>query len=86
MFARKVCAVVPAACRRAGDNTRTRTPRPLRTCLVTSRFNASNPSPSATNSRFSEYESFAKPITKTGLLRVILYYLNPITPPNNTQK
>jgi hypothetical protein len=32
------------------------------------------------------YESFAKPITKMGLLRVILYYLNPITPPKNTQK
>jgi hypothetical protein len=32
----------------------------------------------------NEYESFAKPNTKLGLLRVILYYLNPITPPKNT--
>jgi hypothetical protein len=34
----------------------------------------------------SVYESFAKLITKMGLLRVILYYLNPITPPKNTPK
>jgi hypothetical protein len=27
------------------------------------------------------YKSFAKPVTKTGLLRVILHYLNPINPP-----
>jgi hypothetical protein len=32
------------------------------------------------------YESFAKPVTKPGLLRVILYYLNPNTPPKNTSK
>jgi hypothetical protein len=32
------------------------------------------------------YESFAKPSTKTGLLRVILYYLNLLTPPKNTYK
>jgi hypothetical protein len=32
------------------------------------------------------YESFAKPITKTGLLRVNLYYLSPNTPPENTYK
>jgi hypothetical protein len=31
----------------------------------------------------SGYESFAKPITKLGLLRVILYYLNPIIPLKN---
>jgi hypothetical protein len=29
----------------------------------------------------SAIESFAKPITKAGLLRVLLYDLNPITPP-----
>jgi hypothetical protein len=32
------------------------------------------------------YESFAKPITKMGLLRVILYNLNPTTPHKNTLK
>jgi hypothetical protein len=30
------------------------------------------------------HKSFAKPIPKTGLLRVILYYLNHISPPKNT--
>jgi 5-oxoprolinase (ATP-hydrolysing) len=29
-------------------------------------------------------ECFAKPIAKMGLLRVILYYLNPFTPLKNT--
>jgi hypothetical protein len=32
----------------------------------------------------TRYESFAKLIIKTGLLRVILYYMNLLTPPKNT--